>query len=1001
MKGMKKQEKKHFRVIKYSVFTVLLTCLFVTGYYLISNGVIFGKFTVKDDTYTLGEVSETDQSEITVTSQSQEGAVPLTSDNEDLPIIPGFDGKKGSKENPFVFLEVVPQLSQQSFSYLVSSQEDGLPFDPVELGIKFCSDFNLGSYIDSNGNLKDRQTVVNALQNCNYTYFGNNFPSIGTADYSRINYYDLDFLYNFTLDSSQISKSAYDSASTIKDLYTNYPQAFALACPELFSVITDENGEVTSATLQDDSFLKAIEDESNWSRKVTENPDITKSYSLSVPVGSIAQEDFDSMTMSELAQKYPAIFEKDSNGRQIAAADLEKNDKWEKEKKDLSYVPENGYFILKNKGEGQYSLYNSGNWVWHDDMGAGTYYEAATTGTDTDMWDYVEGDAPEGLINIMDSSAYPSWERDAALKGDKELQPGLYYVPARNENNLSILVKESVYSFSYAKYVYTFKYAGIKINDILKRALFEREEEDYEDLHVKVITVTPDMINEMAANDTENTVDYIERADCIYISQYYDGYGEVAERTNRFVNFYNKYCGGTGPDIQSDTGYEGLISYNDNDLEWSQCMKIMKRLSTNKNLPLMWTKLVGQMWMYGVDGGFNCHLYIDENNTNVETRGALCNISKLYNITVQFDLLDSKSEDEKKLSKGEAGYRQTFMDDIFPYIKSMKLNDDQKCNTDHPAQYTGYYERNPLAISDASEEYKKRCYYLWNKFTFVPTEITGIYGSNGPYTVLSEKYGFLESYFYENAFQNATDTRGASASHGSDGNDEKNVTVAGSGHSDNVNQSIPLDSSVLDRMLEILKKILDNDEKKPEDLTLNLMKYKKYYTKMSNDTILLDYSSEAEYSDLNKEFYVKFELRNINNEDGVITKLSLVREEDSDDGIELKIKKKEDGDFINKTDVTYSNNTMPLEGYCVPQNNSLLCFVPVKIADWQGYERDSNGNLKRDSEGNLIKGDPRTILKVEWTSRMNYQKSPTNIRYYSNTGEDFINIGERELFKLE
>ena len=51
-----------------------------------------------------------------------------------LPEVPKTNGstQKGTAANPFVILEIVPDLSETTYSILVSSQEEGLPFDPLE-----------------------------------------------------------------------------------------------------------------------------------------------------------------------------------------------------------------------------------------------------------------------------------------------------------------------------------------------------------------------------------------------------------------------------------------------------------------------------------------------------------------------------------------------------------------------------------------------------------------------------------------------------------------------------------------------------------------------------------------------------------------------------------------------------------------------------------------------------------------------------------------------------
>ena len=86
-------------------------------------------------------------------------------------------------------------------------------------------------------------------------------------------------------------------------------------------------------------------------------------------------------------------------------------------------------------------------------------------------------------------------------------------------------------NYKYEGYKLKFQYIGIKWNDVLKRMLINFKDEtdsdgkvtqtadqQYDNYHIKIVTVTPAMINEMDKNDTDDTLDYIERADMFYIS---------------------------------------------------------------------------------------------------------------------------------------------------------------------------------------------------------------------------------------------------------------------------------------------------------------------------------------------------------------------------------------------------------------------------------------------------------------------------------------------------
>lgn len=71
---------------------------------------------------------------LVVDSQSE----VMVSGYKSLPAVPQTDGtvQKGTKGNPLVILEIVPDMAQQSLSLLVSSQEEGLPVDPIEFGME-------------------------------------------------------------------------------------------------------------------------------------------------------------------------------------------------------------------------------------------------------------------------------------------------------------------------------------------------------------------------------------------------------------------------------------------------------------------------------------------------------------------------------------------------------------------------------------------------------------------------------------------------------------------------------------------------------------------------------------------------------------------------------------------------------------------------------------------------------------------------------------------------
>lgn len=1007
----KRRMGKGMRIAMYSAFTVLLTCLVITGYYLISNGVIFGKFTVKPNTYKMGEITAVDQKKISVTPQSMEDAVPLTSDNEDLPAIPPSGGTKLSKENPFVVLEIVPELSQQSLAYLVDSEEKGLPFNPVELGIKFCNEdgsWNKNGYLDgSRQNIISEGEVANQLMNKGGYFQNELWNKITNAKGEVVNYYEIKFLYEFSMYSSDINISEEDFKNkTVHQLYEENKEAFALAFPDKFLTEKDADGNIVSVSCTDRSFGFALNEtdnngnytDRNWIKTIEENKDVSRSYKFTISSGAGLTDADLSLTMEQLAQKYPALFATSDSGLQVPADIMAKDKKWVKSKGQQTKDFTKGYFVKVGKGQGEYTLNG-----YEDTWNGFNRMTATKTGTDTDMWNYVDSETyPSENLEVYNYYWYERWNINNKLRmeGDEGTYIKLNYSSTLHdenpyyiwteENGRCARATEDVFTFDYAKYVYTFKYAGLKINELLKYALFERDEQkDYDEMNLQVVTVTPEMINEMDANDKENTLDYIERADLFYINEMYDGHKISADgkELSIAIDFYNKYCTESGQKVDL-SNKENIKTFYETDLEWFDCLKIIKRLSTNRNLPMMMTKLVGSMGNNGVDGTINSKIFVDEGHRAVEVAGMLNNISKLQLILAQFDLVDST----------------VFMETIFPQLRVMELNPDQQDKSKFPAKYTGYYERLPLADSSDDEDYKKRCYYLWNKFTFLPTDLKDFFPHNigngdfddkdqlkGTLASLVDQNGFLESFFwnyvshgaYDTLYQNAHDigsTQALPRIDGSDGNDMKNVTFVSNQQSTNINMGV-LSEFTTNRMLDILKKILDNVSSTADELTVQLKENKKEYVKIAADQALLDYTSEANYRQVtkNKKVNLKIGCSNPNNEDAVIHKLTFVKSEEATSGVSAILQN--EANNMQKEKITFSNGSQPLDGYRIlAGDNTTPYYVPLKLSDWQA------GN---------------TILKIEWTARRKVEKRSGKVEYVSKEGTNYIYIGERGLSNLE
>lgn len=919
---------KKRKAIKYIGLTLALTVVCTAVFFALSVSDVLGKF-VPEVPYVTEEPEVIVGTKDYVTPQ-KDTATPLTSENKKLPEIPTTIGKKGTKTNPFIVLEIVPDHSEQALSYLVPSKEEGLPFDPMELGIRICKEYgmNIVDYKDRSGNFSDflGNTIGGVFNNNNhYKIYSGNGEDETPVQYSYIKKY-----YDIEVDSDKLEVSDFDSM-TVAQLAEKYKDVF------------EKDG---SEKIRD----IALQDESGWEKVKTE----TKRYDYQVTdFMKIQSSEYDTLTVSELAAKYPEVFSKDSWGNEIEKEAIEDEAHWKKKKEsryistsDADYTPlKNGYFYNAGAGKGDYAA---------DDLRWATFEKSETESKN--QWIFVSSkeELPEGAYNIWDKGYNRDTINPAMENG--ELTGGYFAIADSKGGWDSIFcinaIQKVYYTYTYqnTKYTMSFKYYGLAVNDILKRRLFYREtEKEYENFHMKVISLTPAEINEMDKNDTADTLSYIERADMFYVAMF-DELSLNAGIKNQ-IEFYHKYVADK-PETEEATLYD----YTDNDLEWVDCMKIMQRLAGNKNLPIMYENEVGNMLGEGVngDGSTSCHIYLNENNTDEEQVGSLNNIAKLYLTTVQLDL-----------TKKTSGSDRIFIRDIYPNFQQIKLAPQKDANP-NSAKYTGYYARlnGQTCSCDQSEDYKKRCFYLWGKAMFLPNDVEAL----NDFSRLVSEYGYLQLYIDgkdPSNFQNNKYNGGLNVANSTRGDDEKNVAIVYDNPT-NKDKTI-LNDSMFNTMGPIMEMILANGGKDPEDLIVSVRKNKKEYVRMNDENVMLDYSPEAKYK-TDKTITLKCKVQNPNNEDSIIKSISFINEE-TDDKIVMKPSN------VEKEDVSGLGL-----GYRVPANSYLDIELPFSRAKWQsGY----------------------TTVSVTTVSRVSYIKARKKLYANGAEREAQISIVGRRLFNLE
>ncbi len=314
---------------------------------------------------------------------------------------------------------------------------------------------------------------------------------------------------------------------------------------------------------------------------------------------------------------------------------------------------------------------------------------------------------------------------------------------------------------------YHFTYYGFNTTDILQRTLFSftpytdnngREvsaEDEYKNFHMKVVVATPAELNQIS-KISGNKLDLIERADMYYIhttkTKTYNE--EKQDQVAKIYDFYNALVKKEG---EADKSYSNVTLFDDNDLEWNLCQKIIERSAGQygASLPILFNQLVGEMSESSEtgDGKQNdTHMYICSrdsvdgynDNNGKPTPGNESNIAKIYQVLLQFDLRAGKGDyvwvDGKKTK-----IQRTFMADIYPFLQKVKIADSRRASTkvENTAEYTGFVPGYNIATDPDSKDtdydyadrklctkhnddlsFKEHTYYLWNKFTFYPWEVS-------------------------------------------------------------------------------------------------------------------------------------------------------------------------------------------------------------------------------------------------------------------------------------
>lgn len=887
------------------------------------------------------------------------------------------DDLRGTEEHPFVILEIKPDEDEGAMGYFMSSPEEGLPYDPMQLGKdlmetgKYSGSFY--DYLNPRGGINSKDGSVNEGASTNLanevgSYLGGPF-----ANNMGVRY------------------------------YKNTDNTYEPGTAEYYA---KKNSELTTEV----------------------NIYVKKYYEVST--AEISDSDIATYkTVPKLLaanSSYKEIFKKDKDGKTIKSVALEDSNNWHIEKsteptktetynKNSSLV-KNGYLYFAGKAKGDLCSKNyvdsNGNTDWSKICFEKSQYD----NDQYNMWKIAA--TKSELPDSSSSKQIPTgknWGNDVVngcINGN---------FPVNSYIKLSDLVAGSYQiQFEYIKvgtYAYLFRYYNFAVRDTFMRRLFYKSEDSkYNDFHIQVISLTPEQINALDKYDTADTTSYIERADMFYIASFDDGDSDAYDMIN-FIKRYKQVVAGKATWNDFDkTKKVNWHDFNNNDLEWVDCARIIERLCLEKTTPLVYESSVANLLNKGVnqDGSTTNHVYLNKDYPDVEQIGSLNNMAKLDLVTVQFHL-------PKATLPGEAN--QSFLDLYMPKIRQIKLN--KPAGT---AQYTGWFERldGKKCTCSASTEYKERSNYLWSKLTFVPddSDMEAKIGSTEFDEILVNNYGFSSYYVsggavmreFSNKNWNGDFTKANGMRSGeipkdgesTEGFDQTNVVFVWENNA-NANKNLFHNASEgINEIGSLGEFILKREGVDNSDLDLTIVKNKKEYVRVQNfaqpdstkkyyeGEVMLDYSRDAKYSK-DKTIYLKI---GVSNKNAVRGKIKSIVFKNTTTGKNFDAIKKglitSPASDDEKGTITWVNWSKSSGVYMTKAGANTILRLSLKRSEWlnaYGSTLDANGYPMRTKTA-----DGYDQIEIKTQGR--YRDSAGNIKEHPEKTY-LIKITGRDLFPLE
>ena len=243
----------------YSLIPIVIAIVVGIGVYTRAFGMFSPKEPYvkgKSDSIALDSVTDEGKNWI---GEMGTGAKPATLD------VPTCEGKKGTKDNPFVILEIVADKAQQQMGYLAMDENETKPLDVLQYGIDTAAE-QKRSYVPGSSSIMGQDNLKEIGQwFCNWDY---SVYKIGKkAEKESIPYTEIAKLYQVEITSKDLEKAGVSTEAFDEQLQKGKTQKFSREVYDVPALIKKYPDFFEKDSYKNTIRKPAKEDINNWSVK--------------------------------------------------------------------------------------------------------------------------------------------------------------------------------------------------------------------------------------------------------------------------------------------------------------------------------------------------------------------------------------------------------------------------------------------------------------------------------------------------------------------------------------------------------------------------------------------------------------------------------------------------------------------------------------------------------------------------------------------------------------